>query len=149
MFRDDLVIQQNIGVSFTAAIAALEPKRQELRGDIAEFINRGGKINEYSSKGDVIVEPVAPPITDTKKRARIRTGHKEMSPITLIPYKNRATSQSPHGQNIRKYKAKGGEFYWVQIGAVELGKGEKWDRQTALNTRDKYRAANGMPPAEY
>ncbi len=146
---EERVTQQNPFTSHSAAIVANEAIRKELRGDIAEFINRGGKITEYSSRGDVIVEPVIVPVTDNKKRLRIRTGHKDLSPITMIPYKNRNTTRSPHGQNIRKYKAKGAEYYWVQVGAVELGKGEKWDLSTAIRIRDKVRAENKMPPAEY
>ena len=146
---EERVAQQNPFTSHSAAIVANEAIRKELRCDIAEFINRGGKITEYSSRGDVIVEPVIVPVTDNKKRLRIRTGHKDLSPITMIPYKNRNTTRSPHGQNIRKYKAKGAEYYWVQVGAVELGKGERWDLATAIRIRDKVRAENKMPPAEY
>lgn len=146
---EEVVRQDNQFTSFGSAIVANEIIRKELNGDIAEFINRGGRITEYSSRGDVIVEPVVTPVTDNKKRLRIRTGHKDLSPITMIPYKNRNTTRSPHGQNIRKYKAKGAEYYWVQIGAVELGKGEQWDHKKALQIRDKVRAENKMPPADY
>lgn len=46
---EEPVRQQNPFTSNGSAIAANESKRYELRCDIAEFINRGGKINVIES----------------------------------------------------------------------------------------------------
>jgi hypothetical protein len=143
---EEVVRQDNQFTSCGSAIVANESIRKELRGDIAEFINRGGKITEYSPTGNVILEPKIEPHTKPEKRRNTGARPVPNSPITLIPYKNRATARSEHGQNIRKY-ANG--YYWVQIGAIELGKGEKWDHKKALQIRDKVRAENKMPPADY
>jgi hypothetical protein len=146
---EEVVKQDNQFTSCGSAIVTNESIRKELRGDIAEFINRGGKITEYSPTGNVIAEPKIEPHTKPEKRKHTGARPMSNSPITLIPYKNRATARSEHGQNIRKYKSKGSEYYWVQIGALELGKGEQWDHKKALQIRDKVRAENKMPPADY
>jgi len=139
---EETVKQDNQFTSCGSAISANERARYELRCDIAEFVNRGGKITEYSATGEAVIKPEFQP---KKIPKREMAGEQINSPITVIPYKNRATHKSPHGQNIRK----SGDYYWVQIGALELGRGEKWDHETAIQIRDNQRQACNMPPVEY
>lgn len=142
---EEPVRQQAPFTSNGTAIAAKEPDRAGIEMAVLLFQRKGGKIQQYNSKGDVIIDNSPVIVTDPARRARTKTAYKECAPITLIPYKNRANFRSKHGQNIRKT----GEYYWVQIGALELGRGQKWDYKTAIETRDKQRAIAGMPPAEY
>jgi len=117
-----------------------------------EFLAKGGTIDEIKAPTGLpmqIKEPRQSEYERGRERAKTKLGLKDPmsnSPISLLPYKNRTTSRSAHGQNIRK-SAKG--FYSVQVGSIELGKGEKWDYEKAVSVRDKVRAENGYPPAEY
>jgi hypothetical protein len=122
----------------STAIQFLQPVRDELSRDVERFLKSGGQINS-ETKADVV--PLRKPLASNQFGTKA-----EPTPITVMPYKNRTTKKSKHGQNIR---ARRNNTFWVQVGAIELGRNESWTKEQALAERDKFRKANGLPPAEY
>lgn len=144
---EELPKQDNPFTSNGSAILCKISEQAEIDRLRDEFLSRGGKIDYCGKAPDIFIEPEVKPATSPAKRNTIRKGTGDLSPITLIPYKNRATTISKWGQNIRAYPD--GLTFWVQVATIELGRGLGWDHATAIKERDKYRAANNLPPADY
>lgn len=128
-----------------SAVKANQFLRDSLSADIDAFILAGGKITTMDATNR-IVEPE--PVVDIpiKRGARPRP-LQELTPVTLIPYKVRGATKSKWGQNIRTNKFE--DVFWVQIGALELGRGQNLTHKQAIELRDSHRRSTGMPPAEY
>lgn len=129
-----------------SAIKANEYERRKIQVLTKKFLRKKGRITELGSGKDLIIDPVVAPDFKPPKTAPKKV-HPIQSPITLVPYKNRCTNKSKHGQNIRANKY--GTAFWVQIGAVELGRGENLTKEEAIEIRDKYRDSCGLPAVDY
>ena len=128
-----------------SAVKANQALRDEMQRQVDEYILAGGKTTQYDPTNRII-EPE--PIIDIpiKRGARPRPLN-ELTPVTLVPYKVRNTTKSKWGQNIRTNKFE--NVFWVQVGAIELGRGKNLTHKEAIDIRDSYRRTVGMPPAEY
>jgi hypothetical protein len=122
MLRDEL--KTNIEPLSLAA----NPLRDEIEQQTQAFLAAGGKIGGYEK----------PPVFK---------GHRElgdMSNIDIVNVKNRAKARAKSGhQNITKIKT----GYSVTVGYFHCGTVPTVDE--AITLRDKHRAANSMPPADY
>lgn len=128
-----------------SAVKANQLLRDELQRQVDEFLLSGGKTTVLDATNRIIEQP---PVIDIpiKRGARPRPLN-ELTPITMVPYKLRNASKSKWGQNIRTNKFE--DVFWVQVGAVELGRGKNLTKKEAIELRDVYRKSAGMPPAEY
>ncbi len=132
-------------VSSQAMINCKEVERAGIEMEVALFLRAGGTIKQCNSKGDVIVDTPPPDLSKGRRKRDFGRNGNDL-PIHLVPPpKAMKDRQSPHGQNIRKT----GEFYWVNIGSLEMGRGEKWSHEYAIKKRDHYRQIHNMGPAEY
>lgn len=126
-----------------AAIAYKKHERDEIDILMDQYLRKGGSIKVLGKTVDAIAEPIPGP----QRKAKGKTTRSfDNTPITMVPYKNRALKRSIHGQNIR---ARSDGSYWVSVGAVDLGKHERWTKEQAIEVRDSYRKANGLPPVDY
>lgn len=128
-----------------SAVKANQALRDEMQRQVDAFILAGGKTTSYDPTNRII-EP-EPVIDIPIKRGSRPRALNELSPITLVPYKIRNATRSKWGQNIRTNKNE--TSFWVQVGAIELGRGENLTHKAAIELRDSYRRSVGMPPAEY
>lgn len=124
--NDELVRQQNIGVSFSAAIAANEIKRQALALEIAEFESRGGKINVIKSP-EVKTIPIKEPMQDSFERGRANAHSK------LSNKKSRKYIRLSHGKSPQ-----------VIVNGKYVGSYPNED--SAIAGRDQYLIDNNLPP---